>query len=69
MSGGIKMVVHRENSAHARLHILEILLGTAVKNWSQAVMMIQEYCELHYFLFKVILDTLTWSWLYLPLKG
>ena len=61
MSGEINMVVRSENLAHTRSHFLEILLGTAVKNWSQAVMMIQEYCELRYFPFKVILDALTWS--------
>ena len=38
-----------------------LLLRTAAKKWSQSVVMIQEYCELHSFSLKVIPDTLTWS--------
>ena len=60
MNGGINMAIRSENSA-AHVHVRNfwsfLLLSTAAKKWSQTVMMIQEYCEVHYFRFKVIPDT------------
>lgn len=51
--------------SNLRMHVLNfwsfILLITAAKKWSQPVMVIQEFCELHSFSVKVILDMLTWS--------